>query len=100
MVPGLILFMLAKALKWWAMASLGTRWTFRVLVPPGAPLVTRGPYRRFRHPNYVAVVGELVGVAMVLGTPVTGAVSTVVFGALMWRRVRVEEAALRPTPDL
>src|SRR5262245_33706735 len=48
----------AKALKFWAISSLGIRWTYRVLVIPGAPLVTRGPYAHMRHPNYVAVIGE------------------------------------------
>jgi methyltransferase len=93
-VPGAILFMLAKALKWWAMWSLGMRWTFRVLVLPGAELVRRGPYRALRHPNYLAVLGELLGVAMVLGVAWTGALACVGFGFLMWRRIQVEERAL------
>jgi methyltransferase len=93
-VPGAIVFTIAKMLKWWAITSLGTRWTFRVLVPVGAPLVQHGPYRWMRHPNYVAVVGELVGAAMMLGTPWTGALACLVFSALMWKRIQVEEKAL------
>jgi methyltransferase len=85
---------MAKMLKWWAISSLGTRWTFRVLVPVGAPLVQSGPYRWMRHPNYVAVVGELVGAAMMLGAPWSGALAVLVFGALMLRRIHVEERAL------
>ena len=54
----------AKALKFWAIASLGTRWTYKVLVMPGLPLVPTGPYRWLRHPNYVGVVGELVAMAL------------------------------------
>ena len=53
------LFVVAKLLKYWVIATLGDRWTFRVLVPVGEPLVVRGPYRWLSHPNYVAVVGEL-----------------------------------------
>jgi methyltransferase len=94
-VAGAALFVTAKALKFWAIASLGTRWTFRVLVLPGVPLVTRGPYGWLRHPNYVAVVGELLSVAVVVGAPVTGVLSVVGFGALIRRRIRVEEQALR-----
>jgi methyltransferase len=94
LVPGAIVFAIAKLLKWWAITSLGTRWTFRVLVPVEAPLVERGPYRWIRHPNYVAVVGELVGAAMMLGTPWSGTLASVVFGALMWRRIQIEEKAL------
>ena len=44
-VAGAIVFALAKAIKYWAIATLGPRWTFRVLVPPGSPLVHHGPYR-------------------------------------------------------
>ena len=69
---GLVLFGLAKALKAWAIATLGPRWTFRVLVLPGAPLVQSGPYRFIAHPNYLAVVGELVGVAVIVWAPITG----------------------------
>lgn len=61
-VTGVAVFAAAKTLKWWAMSVLGVRWTFKVLVLPGAPLVTRGPYRWLRHPNYVGVMGELAGV--------------------------------------
>ena len=55
------LFAAAKILKWSAILSLGDAWTFRVIVRPGVALVTAGPYRWLRHPNYVAVAGELVG---------------------------------------
>jgi methyltransferase len=51
LLAGATVFFAAKGLKFWAIASLGTRWTFRVLVPPGSPLVTRGPYLWLRHPN-------------------------------------------------
>lgn len=91
---GALLFIAAKALKYWAIATLGPRWSFRVLVPPGEPPVVRGPYRMLRHPNYVAVAGELAGTAMMAGAPVTGAIATIGFGALMLARVRVEDRAL------
>ena len=93
-VAGLLLLGWAKALKFWAMAHLGSRWTFRVLVLPDAPLVRTGPYRRLRHPNYVAVIGEIVAVAIALQAPVTGVVATLGFGWLIWRRIVVEERAL------
>src|SRR5687768_12973895 len=52
---GVWVFVAAKALKYWAIATLGPRWTFRVLVPPGSRRTIRGPYRWISHPNYVAV---------------------------------------------
>ena len=91
---GLAIFGFAKALKMWAISTLGIRWTFRVLVLPGAPLVSRGPYALLRHPNYVAVIGEIVGFALLVWAPLTGVTSLVGFGALLYRRIRVEDRAL------
>lgn len=94
LAAGILVFGLAKALKAWAITSLGTRWTFRVLVPPGAPLVAAGPYRWLRHPNYLAVAGEIAGAALLVGAFVTGAIFLAGFGWLMRRRIAVEERAL------
>ncbi len=94
-LAGVSLLVAAKALKWWAMASLGTRWTFRVLIVPEAPLVTTGPYASLRHPNYVAVVGELISMALLVGSRVSGPVAVLLFGLLLLRRIRVENRALR-----
>lgn len=93
-LAGAIVFIAGKALKAWAIASLGTRWTYRVLVIPNAPLVARGPYRFLRHPNYAGVVGELIGMAMLVHAPVTGVLSVVGFGYLLRLRIRAEEQAL------
>ena len=94
-VAGALLLGASKALKWWAMASLGTRWTFRVLVVPRAPLVTHGPYAVLRHPNYVSVVGELAGMALLVGARVSGPITLLLFGLLLRRRILVEDRALR-----
>jgi methyltransferase len=91
---GLLLFAVAKALKWWAILTLGEFWTFRVIVVPRAPLVTNGPYHYMRHPNYVAVIGEFLSVALMTGARLTGPVSIVAFGLLILRRIAVEEKAL------
>ena len=91
---GLAVLAAATAIKYWAIHSLGPRWSFRVLVLPGAPLVTRGPYAYLRHPNYVGVVGELIGVALLVGAPVSGVISVAVFGYLIKRRTLVENRAL------
>ncbi len=93
-VAGMVVFASGKALKYWAIWTLGPRWTFRVLVPPGAPRLAGGPYRWLRHPNYAGVLGELAAVALVAGAPRTGFVSLLVFGRLMLARIAVEERAL------
>ena len=94
LAPGIFIFALAKTLKWWAIASLAGRWSFRVLVLSGTPLVHTGPYRFLRHPNYLAVAGELAGVSLMLGAAWTGTLSLLAFGPLIWKRIRIEEVAL------
>jgi methyltransferase len=94
LVIWLAVFGLSKALKLWAISTLGVRWTFRVLVVPGAPLIRRGPYLLLRHPNYLAVLGEIVGVALIVRAPLTGVLATIGFGWLLRRRIAVEERAL------
>jgi methyltransferase len=91
---GLIVFGAAKALKYWAIATLGPRWAFRVLVLPGAPLIRSGPYRFLRHPNYVGVDGELIGMALMAQAPITGTIAVTGFTAILVARIRVEEREL------
>lgn len=94
-VSGVLLFGASKALKYWAIRALGERWTFRVFIVPDLPLVRSGPYRFIAHPNYLAVVGELVGTAMMVGARTTGPAMLAVFGVALWIRVRFETRVLR-----
>jgi methyltransferase len=91
---GVALFAFAKALKWWAILSLGEHWTFRVIVVPGTTRVVSGPYRFMRHPNYLAVVGELIAVTLMTGARFAGPLATLLFGLLIVRRVAVENREL------
>lgn len=93
-VAGALVFILAKVVKWWAIVTLGPAWTFRIVVVPGARLVTSGPYRLLRHPNYVAVLGELASVALMTGARVSGPIATMAFWLLILKRVEVENRAL------
>jgi methyltransferase len=94
MVAGLVLFTLAKFIKYWAVKTLGTRWSFRILVLPGAPIVTGGPYRYMTHPNYVGIFGEFAGAAVMLNAPVSGVVVALSFFYFLRKRIAVEERAL------
>ena len=94
-LAGILLMLGSKGLKYWAIASLGDRWTFRVLVLPGVPLVRRGPYRYVNHPNYIAVVGELAGMALMMSAWITGPVMILLFGIALVMRLKVETTALR-----
>ena len=94
-------FMLLQLARIWVIASLGRRWTTRVLVVPGAPLVHHGPYRYFRHPNYVIVVLEMLTLPLVFGLWQVALVFSVLNAAVLTVRIRRENAALalaRPSP--
>jgi methyltransferase len=77
-----------------AMRDLGWRWTIPVMTLPGTPPVTGGIYRRLRHPNYLGVVLEIAAVPLIHGAWITALVFSAANGLLLWRRIRVEEAAL------
>jgi methyltransferase len=95
----LVLAAASQALRWWCIATLGRRWNTRVIVVPGLPPVTRGPYRLLSHPNYVAVVLEGVALPLVHAAWVTAVVFTVANAVLLSVRVRVENRALAALPD-
>jgi methyltransferase len=84
----------AQGLRWWAVASLGGRWTTRVIVLPGAAPVRRGPYRWLAHPNYLAVAVEVAALPLALGAWRTAIVASVLNALLPRTRIGVEEGAL------
>ena len=84
----------AQGLRYWAVSSLGVRWNTRVLVWPGLPPVTSGPYRLLRHPNYLAVVLEMAAVPLVYGAWVTAVAFSLGNLFLLRIRIRSEEEAL------
>lgn len=86
--------LLAQALRYWAITTLGDRWNTRVIVMPDAPPITGGPYRFIKHPNYVAVVIELVAVPLVYGSWLTAIAFSLANAALLAVRIRTEEQAL------
>jgi methyltransferase len=92
--PMLAIVLCAQGLRWWCIACLGRQWNTRVIVVPGAPRVTGGPYRFLSHPNYVAVVLEGVALPMVHTAWITAIVFTVLNAALLRTRITVENDAL------
>jgi methyltransferase len=98
--PMLALVVTAQVLRWWCIRTLGRQWNTRVIVVPDLPLVSAGPYRWLRHPNYVAVVLEGLALPLVHSAWVTATVFTAANIPLLAVRLRVEEAALgRGRPD-
>ena len=93
-----LLVVLAMALRYWTIATLGDRWTTRVLVLPGAPLVTGGPFRFLRHPNYLAVAVEIFAIPLLHCAWLTAALWGGANLAVLAVRIRVEERALAGGP--
>ncbi len=92
------LVLASQALRWWCIATLGKRWNTLVVIVPGMPRVTGGPYRWLNHPNYVAVVIEGIALPMVGFAWVTALVFTALNLPLLAVRLRVENAALGTLP--
>lgn len=92
--PMLALVLASQALRWWCIATLGPRWNTKIVVIPGLPLVTGGPYRFLTHPNYVAVVVEGIALPLVHSAWITAVVFTVANAALLRTRITRENRAL------
>lgn len=92
--PMLVIVLAAQGLRWWCIATLGRQWNTRVVVVPGAPRVTGGPYRLLPHPNYVAVIAEGVALPLVHTAWVTALVFTVLNAVLLRTRINTENHAL------
>ena len=95
----LAVFIVLQAGRLWVIASLGRRWTTRVIVLPGAAPVARGPYRWLRHPNYAVVVLEIAVVPLALGLRLFALMFSAANGALLIYRIRVENRALAWAAD-
>ena len=94
-VLALALYLLLQILRCWVLWTLGPRWTTRIIVLPGAPLVTNGPYRFLSHPNYAVVIGEIALLPLALHLPVTALVFTLLNAMALSLRIRAENRALR-----
>jgi methyltransferase len=93
-VAPLVIYVLLQAARVWVIATLGERWTTRIIILPAAPLVRRGPYRWLDHPNYLIVVAEIAVLPLVFGLPVVAAFFSVLNAIVLWVRIREENKAL------
>jgi methyltransferase len=90
----LAVYLLLQPLRVWAIASLGPYWTTRIITVPGEPLVRRGAYRFFRHPNYIVVCAEIAVLPLAFGAVEIAIVFSVLNASLLSWRIRIEERAL------
>jgi len=91
----LAMFLLLEVARIWVVASLGPRWTTRIIILPGERLVRRGPYRFVDHPNYMVVAGEIAVLPLVFGLWWVALVFTLLNAAVLFVRIRAESQALR-----
>jgi methyltransferase len=94
LVSLLAIFAILQLLRVWIVLTLGRYWTTRIITVPGAPLVRHGPYRFLRHPNYVVVIGEIALLPLAFGAWQIALVFSILNLALLWHRIRIEDAAL------
>jgi methyltransferase len=92
--PMLALVLASQGLRWWCIRTLGPRWNTRIIVVPDLPLITGGPYRLIRHPNYVAVIVEGAALPLVHTAWLTAVVFTILNAGLLTVRIRSENTAL------
>ncbi|MCA0431655.1 MAG: hypothetical protein LCH46_00185 [Proteobacteria bacterium] len=95
-LPLLALYLLLQLFRVWILMTLGRRWTTRILTVPGEKLVTAGPYRFLRHPNYLLVALEVPLLPLVFGLPWLALVFGLLNLAMLAWRIRIEDGALRP----
>jgi len=92
--PALAGFAVLQGLRVWVLASLGSRWTTRIIVLPGAPLIAVGPYRYVSHPNYAIVAGEIALLPLALNLPLLALLFSVLNAVVLAIRIRAEARAL------
>ena len=90
----LAVFLCLQGLRIWVLATLGRRWTTRIITVPGERLVASGPYKYFPHPNYLVVVGEIASLPLCLGLPGVALVFSALNAAILYIRIKAESAAL------
>jgi methyltransferase len=96
----LAVFAVLQAGRVWVIASLGPYWTTRIISIPGVPLVRRGPYRFVRHPNYLVVAGEILVLPLAFGEIAVAIIFSIANAAMLYWRIREEEAALAARREL
>ena len=95
-LPLAAVFLAIEGLRVWTLMSIGPRWTTRIIILPGAPLVRGGPYRFIPHPNYTVVVLEILVLPLVFGEVGVAIVFSVLNALVLALRIRTEDAALAP----
>lgn len=90
----LVIFILMQVMRFWVISSLGKYWNTRILRIPGSVLITKGPYRYFKHPNYLVVVCEIISLPMIFDLYITAVVFTLLNATILYIRIKEENKVL------
>jgi methyltransferase len=97
--PMFVLFLVANAVRWWVIRSLGSHWNAQVVDSTRLGVVTSGPFRYVRHPNYAAVFTELLALPLIHTAGVTAVLGAIAHIAVLSQRLSTEERVLFANPD-
>lgn len=97
--PLLGVFLVLQGVRVWVLLSLGDYWTTRIICVPDAPLITHGPYRWVRHPNYVVVIAEIAVLPLAFGLWDVAIFFSIANGLVLFWRIRLENASLSNRPQ-
>lgn len=90
----LIIFIFTQLLRYWAIFSLKKRWNTKIFVLPNTEVINSGPYKYYKHPNYIAVIVEIAVIPLLFSCYYTAIVFSILNLIVLKRRVRIEEKAL------
>jgi len=93
-----VLFILSNLLRWWVIRTLAGHWNVEVMESSRVGVVSSGPYRWVRHPNYVAVVIEIFSLPMIHTAWITAIIGTLGDLEILRRRLSVEDGFLLSNP--
>jgi len=93
-IPLFIVFLFTQFIRYWALASLGKYWNTRIIILAGSPRIRKGPYKFLNHPNYVAVIIELLVIPLMFECYITALVFTLANLIVLKRRIKLENQAL------
>jgi methyltransferase len=90
----LLAFLLLQPVRYWIIGTLGPFWTHRIITLPDAPMVTGGPYRLMRHPNYAVTLAETLFLPLAFGQLALGVIFATIWGAVLFYKIQLEDQAL------
>jgi methyltransferase len=94
-----VLFLIANVIRWWVIQTMGEHWNVQVVDSTRLGVVTSGPFRYVRHPNYAAVFLEMLALPLIHTAWITAVAGSLVHALVLTQRLTTEERVLFADPD-